>query len=57
MIENNPKICCYCGGCVGVCPVNAITLDETRIIIDNEKCIDCMACVLICPVMAMKKKE
>ncbi|MFH1240689.1 MAG: 4Fe-4S binding protein [Candidatus Diapherotrites archaeon] len=57
MIDNNQKLCCYCGGCVAVCPVNAITLDETKIVIDNEKCINCGACIRICPVMAMEKKE
>lgn len=56
-IKNIPEKCCYCGGCVGVCPVNCITLKETRIEIDNEKCINCQACVRICPVEAMKKKE
>lgn len=55
MIENDPKKCCYCGGCVGVCPVAAIELDETRITIDNKKCINCLACVRICPVQAMKQ--
>ncbi|MBU0662326.1 MAG: 4Fe-4S binding protein [Candidatus Diapherotrites archaeon] len=57
MIVNDPKKCCYCGGCVGVCPKAAITLKETRIEIDHEKCIECSSCVLICPVDAMKKVD
>jgi len=42
---------------VGVCPVQAITLKDTRIIIDEKKCINCGACVKICPVGAMKIKK
>ncbi|MGI6589209.1 MAG: 4Fe-4S binding protein [Candidatus Iainarchaeum sp.] len=51
--KNNSNKCLYCGACVGVCPVSAITLKDTRIFI-NEKCINCGACVNICPVSAMK---
>ncbi len=58
VVENNPKKCCYCGGCVGVCPTGAITLIEgVRIEIDKEKCINCGACVTVCPVGAMKRSE
>ncbi|MBN1940735.1 MAG: 4Fe-4S binding protein [Candidatus Diapherotrites archaeon] len=51
-IKNDSKKCLYCGGCVGLCPVAALKLDETRIVVDNSKCINCNACVLICPVGA-----
>ena len=51
--KNNSNKCLYCGACVGVCPVSAITLKDTIIFI-NEKCINCGACVNICPVSAMK---
>ncbi len=54
----NPKKCCYCGACVGVCPQNAITLEEPpKIVIDKEKCIKCGACVKICPAGALKPGE
>jgi len=55
-INNNNK-CVYCGGCVGVCPVQAIQLKDTRLIIDPKKCINCGACVNICPVGANKLEE
>ena len=45
--------CIYCGGCVGVCPVDAMSLDGTRIVI-NDKCIDCNLCVKFCPVGALE---
>jgi ferredoxin len=53
---NNHALCIHCGGCVGVCPAAAITLEENRIIIDSEKCINCKTCVLMCPVKAMSIK-
>jgi len=52
--KNNPNKCLYCGGCVGVCPVQAITLNDTKIVIDKNKCINCGACVKICSVSAME---
>ncbi|MFA6268224.1 MAG: 4Fe-4S binding protein [archaeon] len=53
-VKNNSNKCMYCGACVGVCPVSAIVLKDTRIFIDEKKCISCGACVKICPVGAMK---
>ena len=44
------KQCLYCGGCVSVCPVNALTLNDTRIEADDPTCTNCNACVLFCPV-------
>jgi electron transport complex protein RnfB len=41
--------CLGLGDCVRVCPVNALSIHEGRIIIDNVKCIDCGACVRTCP--------
>ena len=55
--KNNGNKCLYCGGCVGVCPVQAITLKDTRLIIDPKKCINCGACVSICPVGANKVEK
>jgi len=44
--------CCYCGGCVSVCPVDALTLAETRLIV-NDNCTECENCVFACPVGAL----
>jgi digeranylgeranylglycerophospholipid reductase len=44
--------CAYCGGCVSVCPEEALTLAETRLVI-NENCVDCGDCILACPVGAL----
>jgi ferredoxin len=56
MLINRDK-CLYCGGCVGVCPVDAITLNEVILLIDDGKCTRCGICVKYCPVGALKLPE
>ena len=36
--------CVSCGGCLGVCPVGAISIVEGRFTIDDEKCTRCGRC-------------
>jgi len=47
--------CCYCGGCVGICPENALELRETALCIDAERCKNCGLCAKFCPVGALTK--
>jgi len=56
MIVDRSK-CLYCGGCVGVCPVNAIELKETVLTVDDGKCTKCGMCVKFCPVGALKLED
>ncbi len=56
MIQVDPARCCYCGGCVPVCPVSAITLAETALHI-GPGCIDCDLCLPACPVGALHRAE
>jgi phosphoadenosine phosphosulfate reductase len=37
--------CVACGGCVGVCPQNAISLVDNKFYIDSGKCNHCRTCV------------
>jgi len=59
MTDNELKIaidhvlCGQCGGCVAVCPVDAIYLSPDRLEIDNDICISCGDCVQACPVGAL----
>lgn len=50
----NQDICIGCGACVGVCPVQAIEMnDEGHAQVDPDVCISCGACVGVCPVGAI----
>ena len=57
MVVVEHEVCCYCGGCVGVCPVNAIELVERILKIDGDKCVSCGNCVKFCPVGALEGED
>ncbi len=46
--------CCNCGGCVGVCPDDALVLMDTELKVNIEKCTLCRHCLLFCPVEAIE---
>lgn len=45
--------CISCAGCVGVCPVDTITLWGDHLEIDQSPCISCGLCIQFCPVGAL----
>jgi digeranylgeranylglycerophospholipid reductase len=65
MSRNRPTVpprvdreaCCYCGGCVGVCPADALTLKETDLRVDVGRCDACGVCIEFCPVGALAFPE
>ena len=42
-------LCCQCGLCSSICPVNAIDLIKDYLYIDEGKCISCGLCYEVCP--------
>ena len=50
------KRCYFCGGCSAVCPENIITVWETKLEIDRERCKECLLCVQLCPAQALVKE-
>lgn len=47
--------CIICGNCTGVCPTDALTLNENSdLVFNKEKCILCENCVVACPTRAIK---
>lgn len=40
--------CTVCGECYKYCPADAITLDDVKAHIDQDKCIGCAECVAVC---------
>ncbi|HDO19651.1 MAG TPA: ferredoxin [Thermoplasmatales archaeon] len=51
----NPEKCLGCGGCVAICPKDAILLlTNGYASVDEEKCISCYLCVRYCPIGAIE---
>jgi len=42
-------VCCNCGWCSSICPVNAITVTADTLKIDDEICMKCGLCFTVCP--------
>lgn len=45
----DPEICIRCHACVEACPIDAITHDDTNVVVDASKCNFCMNCISPCP--------
>jgi ferredoxin len=45
--------CLACGGCISVCPKNALYWNGGKAKVDHEKCISCAICIRICPLGAI----
>ena len=45
--------CIKCGTCASICPVSAMHLCDSQMVIDPDTCIDCGACIAECPVSAI----
>ena len=48
-IVHDAGVCCQCGWCSSICPVDAITLDADTLDINGEICMKCGLCFTICP--------
>ncbi len=46
--------CKLCGECAKCCPADAITLDDKKAHIDQDKCIGCAECLAVCRFDAVK---
>ncbi len=52
-----PGKCIGCTLCVQKCPVQAISMQDGKAVIDREKCIQCGLCIKACPVTAISVVE
>jgi glutamate synthase (NADPH/NADH) small chain len=48
-IIKDSNLCCGCGLCVSICPVNAISYSKDTFDIDDDLCINCGLCYICCP--------
>ena len=46
-------LCLACGGCISVCPQDAITMTARKASVNKENCIGCEICIKTCPVAAI----
>jgi ferredoxin len=51
------RICLSCGGCVSVCPKDAIQLQNLIAVVDPKKCISCKICMNTCSIGAISMEE
>jgi uncharacterized Fe-S center protein len=49
------RTCVGCHCCRLFCPANAVILGDTRLEIDQEKCIHCGTCYRECPICAISE--
>jgi len=47
------EVCLACGGCISVCPKDAITMIAKKACVNKEKCTGCEICIKTCPVGAI----
>ncbi len=45
--------CAYCGACIAICPVSALSPRDDTPHLDKEKCTECQLCSKICPALNM----
>ena len=45
--------CLACGGCISVCPEDAIAMIASKAVVAAEKCISCALCIRVCPIGAI----
>lgn len=43
------RLCTFCGKCISICPVNALSVTDDGPILDSEVCIHCSLCFENCP--------
>ena len=48
------KSCTGCGSCAGICPAEAIHVEENRAVFDLERCFGCAECITLCPQGALR---
>lgn len=57
-VVRDEKACIHCGLCSGFCPVDALSLDEKRLLVYKpERCTACGFCTIVCPVKAMRLEK
>ena len=48
--------CLACGGCISVCPQDALAMYSGKALVNEEKCNSCAICIRVCPIGAISGK-
>ena len=51
------KLCSGCGDCVEVCAVEALSVVDGTLVVQQDECIECCACLDECPFGALALGE
>lgn len=54
-ININLKTCLACGGCISVCPQDALKMIGAKANVNDDKCIICGICIKTCPISAISE--
>ena len=57
MLAISMKSCLQCGGCVPLCPAEALFLSFDLLVCDPALCSACGICIRFCPVGAIKESD
>jgi len=47
------QTCLACGGCISICPRDALTMIAGKAMVDKKKCTSCELCLKTCPIGAI----
>jgi ferredoxin len=47
--SSNPEMCTGCGVCVDRCQMDALVMEEARVLLNPDRCIGCGLCISTCP--------
>jgi ferredoxin len=50
------KKCLSCGGCISICPQDALLMEGMKALVDRKKCISCAICIRVCPISAISEE-
>ena len=53
----NKHTCLACGGCISLCPQDAIIMHASKAQVEKKHCISCAICIKACPVGALAWEE
>jgi len=51
------ETCLACGGCISICPQDALLMIASKATVDKKLCTSCSLCIKTCPIGAICWEE